>query len=156
MPGMGDADAYDEFEPLDAAGEDDEIEPLEVVPYWVPIEAHDPEIGGPSVVRLYFQPGDRGAAPDVDIAEVVILETFERVSIGLVRRGVFGEGPDGVSYGESLNRRANVSLDVALDEPLGTRPLLDAWSGEVVPRVERRSDVPLPGDKVGTPLWRRA
>lgn len=153
---MGDADAYDEFEPLDAAGEDDEVEPLEIAPYWVPIEAHDPEIGGPSVVRLFFQPGDRGAAPDVDIAEVVILETWERVSIGLVRRGVTGEGPDGVSYGETLARRANVSLDVALAEPLGTRSLLDAWTGEVVPRVERRSDVPLPTEKVGTPLWRRS
>lgn len=63
---MGDADAYDEFEPLDAAGEDDDIEPLEIDPYCVPIEAHDPEIGGPSVVRLFFQPGDRGAAPAVD------------------------------------------------------------------------------------------
>lgn len=154
--GMGDADAYDEFEPLDTAGEDDEIEPLEIVPYRVPIEAHDPEIGGPSVVRLFFQPGDRGAAPDVDIAEVVILETWEHVSIGLVRRGVTGEGPDGVGYGETLLRRANVSLDVALAEPLGTRPLLDAWTGEVVPRVERRSDVPLPAEKVGTPLWRRS
>jgi hypothetical protein len=151
---MSDADAYDEFEPLDNAGED-EVEPLEIVPNPVPIEAHDPEVGGGSVVRLFFQPGDRGGAPDVDLAEVVILETWDRVSIGLVRRGVTGEGPDGVNYGESLLRRANVSLDVALAEPLGTRPLVDAWTGEVVRRVERRSDSPLHTETVGTPLWRQ-
>lgn len=151
---MGDADAHDEFEPLDNAGED-EIEPLEIVPYPVPIEAHDPEVGGGPVVRLFFQPGDRGAAPDVDLAEVVILETWDRVSIGLVRRGVTGEGPDGVNYGESLLRRANVSLDVALAEPLGTRPLVDAWTGEVVRRVERRPDAPLHTETVGTPHWRQ-
>lgn len=127
----------------------DPFEPLEIIPYPVEIEAHDPEVGEGSVVRLFFQPGDRGAAPEVDIADVVILETWERVSIGLVRRGVTGEGPDGVNYGETLARRANVALDVALAEPLGTRPLVDAWTGEVVHRVERRSDT------VGTPLWRR-
>lgn len=82
---------------------------------------------------------------------MVILEAWDRASIGLVRRGVTGEGPDGIAYGESLRRRANVSLDVALDEPLGTRPLVDAWTGEVVPRVERRSDVPLHAEAVGTP-----
>lgn len=154
VPEMSDADAYDEFEPLGNAGED-EVEPLEIVAYPVPIEAHDPEVGGGSVVRFFFQPGDRGATPDVDLADVVILETWDRVSIGLVRRGVTGEGPDGVNYGESLLRRANVSLDVALAEPLGRRSLVDAWTGEVVRWVERRSDVPLHTETVGTPLWRR-
>jgi hypothetical protein len=152
---MGDADAYDEFEPREHAGEDDEVEPLEIVPYPVAIEAHDPEVGGDSVVRLFFQPGDLAAAPEVDLAEVVILETFDRVSIGLVRRGVTGEGPDGVNYGESLRRTSNVSLDVALAEPLGIRPLVDAWTGEVVPRVKRRPDAHLHTEAVGTPLWRR-
>src|SRR5215204_2456296 len=146
---MGGADAYDEFKPPHNGGP---VEPLEIVPYPVPIEAYDSEVGGRSVVRLFFQPGDHAAAPEVDLAEVVILETWDRVSIGLVRRGVSGEGPDGVNYGESLLRRANVSLDVALAEPLGTRPLVDAWTGEVVRRVERRSDVPLHTETVGTPL----
>jgi len=58
-------------------------------------------------------------------------------------------------YGELLLRRAQVTLDVALVEPLGTRPLADAWTGEVVRRVERHSEVPLPAEVVGTPLWRR-
>jgi hypothetical protein len=151
---MGGADAHDELEPPHRGGEDP-VEPLEIVPYPVPIEAYDPEVGGRSVVRLFFQPGDHAAAPEVDLAEVVILETWERVSIGLVRRGVSGEGPDGVNYGESLLRRANVSLDVALAESLGTRPLVDAWSGAVVPRVQRRSDAPLHTETVGTPLWRQ-
>jgi hypothetical protein len=151
---MSDADAFDEPEPLGDAGEE-EVEPLEIVPYPVPIEAHDPEAGGGSVVRLFFQPGDRAAAPDVDLADVVILETWDRVSIGLVRRGVTGEGPDGVNYGESLRRRANVSLDVALAEPLGPRPLVDAWTGAVVRRVERGSDDLSHTETVGTPLWRR-
>ena len=37
VPEMSDADAYDEFEPLGNAGED-EVEPLEIVPYPVQIE----------------------------------------------------------------------------------------------------------------------
>jgi hypothetical protein len=151
---MGGEDAYDEFKPPHSAGEDP-FEPLEIVPYPVPIEAYDPEVGGGSVVRLFFQPGDHAAAPEVDLAEVVILETWERVSIGLVRRGVTGEGPDGVNYGESLMRRGNVSLDVALAEPLGTRPLVDAWTGTVVRRLERRAGAPLHTETVGTPLWRQ-
>lgn len=152
VPEMSDADAYDEFEPLHNAGED-EVEPLEIVPYPVPIEAHDPEVGGGSVVRLFFQPGDRGAAPDVDLADVVILETWDRVSIGLVRRGVTGEGPDGVNYGESLLRRANISLDVALAERLGRarswtrgRERSSAgWSGDQTPRCTPRRWAPRSG-----------
>jgi hypothetical protein len=141
--GMGDADDEDEFEPL------------EIVPYGVPIDGHDPEVGEGAVVRLFFQPGDHGRAPYVDIADVVILEAWDRVSIGLVRRGLTGEGPDGLNYGESLHRRAPVSLDVPLDEPLGKRPLVDAWTGEVVRRVEPGSRVAWSTETVGTPLWRR-
>lgn len=126
------------------------VEPLEIVPYPVPIEAHDPEVGGGSVVRLFFQPGDRSAAPDVDLAEVVILETWDRVSIGLVRRGVTGEGPDGVSYGESLLRRAGVSLDVALAEP--ARGCVDGRGSRPGGAPIRR---PLHTETVGTPLWRQ-
>lgn len=151
---MGEADPHDEFQQPNS-GDEDPVEPLEIVPYPVPIDAHDPEVGGRSVVRLFFQPGDHASAPEVDLAEVVVLETFERVSIGLVRRGVFGEAPDGVNYGESLLGRGYVSLDVTLAEPLGTRPLVDAWTGEVVRRLERRSDAPLHTETVGTPLWRQ-
>src|SRR3954454_17118404 len=107
------------------AGPDD-AEPLEIVPHLVPIEAHDPDAGGASVVRLFFQPGDRTAAPEVDLADVVVFESWDRVAIALVRRSVAGTGADGTVHGVSLVRRAPVSLDVALAEPLGTRPLLDA------------------------------
>lgn len=151
---MGEADPHDEFQQPNS-GDEDPVEPLEIVPYPVPIDAHDPEVGGRSVVRLFFQPGDHASAPEVDLAEVVVLETFERVSIGLVRRGVFGEAPDGVNYGESLLGRGYVSLDVTLAEPLGTRPLVDAWTGEVVRRLERRSNAPLHTETVGTPRWRQ-
>jgi hypothetical protein len=140
--GMGDADDEDEFEPL------------ELVPCPVPIDAHDPQVGG-SVVRLFFQPGDRGRAPYVDVADVVILEAWDRVSIGLVRRVLAGEGPGGLNYGDSLARKAPVSLDVALDEPLGERMLVDAWTGEVVRRIEPGSRVAWSTETVGTPLWRR-
>ncbi|MBI5105248.1 MAG: hypothetical protein HZB46_09750 [Solirubrobacterales bacterium] len=71
-----------------------------------------------------------------------------------MRRGLAGEAPDGTVYGESLRRTAPVSLDVALRAPLSTRRLLDAWTGEVVPRLERRSDGPLPSEVAGTPFWR--
>jgi hypothetical protein len=154
VPEMGAGDSHDALEPPDDGGEAP-AEPLEIVPYPVEIDAYDPEVGGPSVVRLFFQPGDHAAAPEVDLAEVVVLESWDRVSIALVRRGVTGEGPDGVNYGESLLRRAKVSLDVALAEPLGKRPLVDAWTGSAVRRVERRSDAPLHTEAVGTPLWRQ-
>lgn len=129
-------------------------EPLRVIAAPVEIDAFDADAPRDLVVRLFFQPGDHGQAPHVDIAEVVVLETADRVSIGLVRRGVDGEWPRFVLHGESLRRRSPVALDVPLDEPLGTRTLIDAWTGATVRRVER-SNGPLPAEIAGTPLWHR-
>lgn len=129
-------------------------EPLRLVPAPVEIDAFDADVPRDPIVRLFFQPGDHGHAPHVDIAEVVVLETADRVSIGLVRRGVDGEWPRGVMHGESLRRRTPVALDVRLDEPLGTRTLIDAWTGAPVRRVQR-SNGPLPAEIAGTPLWHR-
>jgi hypothetical protein len=41
------------------------------------------------------------------------------------------------------------------DPEVGGRSVVDAWTGAVVPRVERRSDAPLHTEAVGTPLWRQ-
>jgi hypothetical protein len=139
---------------MDDADEHEEFEPLEVVPVPVPIEAHDPDVGGPSVVRLFFRAGDHGAWPGGGLSDVLVIEAWDRVSIGLLRRIVSGEAPDGTMYGESLQMGRQASVDVALARSLGTRPLLDASTGEVAPRVERRSDDPLPAEAAGTPLWR--
>jgi hypothetical protein len=135
--------------------EDDaeELEPLEVVPVPVPIEAHDPDAGGPSVVRLFFRAGAYGDWPGGGVSDVFVIEAGDRVSIGLLRREVFGEAPDGTMYGESLQMGGEVSLDVPLSRSLGTRSLLDAATGELVPRVERPSDDPLPAE-ARTPVWR--
>jgi hypothetical protein len=77
----------------------------------------------------------------------------DRVSIGLVRREVEGQAPDGMMYGMSLQLGGWASLDVVLSCSLGTRSLIDASTGELVPLVERRSD-DRPVEGVGTPLWR--
>src|SRR4051812_3619082 len=37
--------------------DDEDFEPLEVVPVAVPIRAHDEDVGRPSVVRLFFRGG---------------------------------------------------------------------------------------------------
>lgn len=134
--------------------DDEEFEPLELVPVPVYINAHDPDAGGPSVVRLFFRAGSNGGWPGGGISDVFVIEDGERVSIGLVRRVVEGEGPNGMMYGESLQMGGGASLDVVLASSLGTRSLLDASTGELVPRVERRSDDRSPGAEVGTPLWR--
>jgi hypothetical protein len=134
--------------------EDEEFEPLQIVPVPVAIDAHDPDVGGPSVVRLFFRAGSHGGWPGGGISDVLVIEDADRVSIGLVRRVIEGEAPDGMAYGESLQMGGSASLDVALSRSLGARSLLDASSGEVVPRVERRSDDRVPGEGVGTPLWR--
>lgn len=83
-----------------------------------------------------------------------MIEGDDRVSIGLVRRELDGQGPDGLTYGVSLQMGGWASLDVVLSRPLGTRSLLDASTGEVVPRVERRSDDRVPSEVAGTPIWR--
>jgi hypothetical protein len=134
--------------------DDEEFEPLELVPVPVSIDAHDPDVGGPSVVRLFFRAGSHGGWPGGGISDVFVLEDGERVSIGLVRRELDGQGPDGMMYGPSLQMGGGASLDVVLSCPLGARSLLDASTGELVPRVERRSDDRSPGEGVGTPLWR--
>jgi hypothetical protein len=134
--------------------DDDEFEPLELVPVPVSIDAHDPDVGGPSVVRLFFRAGSHGGWPGGGISDVFVIEDGERVSIGLVRREVDGQGPDGIMYGVSLQMGGWASLDVVLSSSLGTRSLLDASTGELVPRVERLSDDRSPGEEAGTPLWR--
>lgn len=134
--------------------DDDEFEPLELVPVPVSIKAHDPDVGGPSVVRLFFRAGSHGGWPGGGISDVFVIEDGERVSIGLVRREVEGQGPDGMMYAQLLQMGGWASLDVVLSSSLGTRSLLDASTGELVPRAERLSDDRSPGEGVGTPLWR--
>jgi hypothetical protein len=85
---------------------------------------------------------------------VFVIEGDDRVSIGLVRREVDGQGPDGMTYGVSLQMGGWASLDVVLSCPLGTRSLLDASTGDLVPHVERPSDEGVRGERPGTPLWR--
>jgi len=136
------------------ADEDEELEPLEIVPVPVPIDAHDPEVGGPTVVRLFFKAGAHGGWPGGGISDVLVIENWDRVSIGLLRRIVEGDAPDGTGYGESLKMGPLASLDVPLARSVGTRSLLDASTGNVVPRITRRSDDPLPTEAAGTPIWR--
>lgn len=87
---------------------------------------------------------------------MLVIEAWDRVSIGLLRRMVSGEAPDGTMYGESLQLGRQVSLDVALRARLEPARCTTRRPGEVVPRVERRSDDPLPAEAAGTvtPLWR--
>ena len=136
--------------------DDDEFEPLQLFPSPVPIKAHDPDVGGPSVVRLFFRAGSHGGSPGGGISDGFVIEDGDRVSIGLVRRELDGQGPDGMMYGVSLQMGGWASLDVVLSGSLGARSLLDASTGEVIPRVERRSDDRAPGEAKGTPLWRRS
>src|SRR5918999_2314433 len=110
------------------------------------INAHDPDAGGPSVVRLFFRAGSHGGWPGGGISDVLVIEGSDRVSIGLVRRELQGDGPDGTAYGVSLQLGGWASLDVVLSRSLGTRSLLDASTGELVPLVERRSDEGMPGE----------
>jgi hypothetical protein len=134
--------------------DDEEFEPLELVPVPVAIDAHDPDAGGPSVVRLFFRAGGHGQWPGGGISEVFVIEDAERVSIGLVRREVDGEGADGMMYGPSLQMGGWARLDVVLSRPLGARSLLDASTGEVVPDVEQLPGDRSPGTGGNTPLWR--
>jgi hypothetical protein len=79
---------------------------------------------------------------------------YRRVAVGLVRRVVVGDAPDGTVYGgEPLISGTRVSLDVELREALGTRPLIDASTGDAVPRVERTSGQLHPAEALGTPRW---
>jgi hypothetical protein len=134
--------------------DDEEFEPLELVPVPVYINAHDPDAGGPSVVRLFFRAGSHDDWPGGGISDVLVIEDSDRVSIGLVRREVDGQAPDGTGYAVLLKMGGWASLDIALSRSLGTRSLLDASTGELVPRVERRSEDRSPGAGAGTPLWR--
>ncbi|MEJ7892433.1 MAG: hypothetical protein WKF94_07305 [Solirubrobacteraceae bacterium] len=133
-----------------SAGDYEDLDPLEVFPLPVAIEGHDPDAGPPSSVRLFFlMPGGREPVPGGDLSNVVVLEAWDRVAIGLIRRILGGDSPDGLRVygGERLIRGLEVSLDVVLAQPLGARPLLDASNGEIVQRVKR-------ADALDTPAWR--
>jgi hypothetical protein len=134
----------------------EEFEPLECVPLPVAIEAHDVGVGGASTtIRLFFTPRlGADPRPGNELSDVVVLEHWDRVAIGLVRRVVEGDAPDGTVHGGApLIRGTQVSLDVDLREPLGARPLIDASTGDTVPRVERTSAHLLPAEALGTPRW---
>jgi hypothetical protein len=134
--------------------DDDEVEPLECLPLPVAIEAHDVEVAGPTIVRLFFRSGSLDPRPGGELSDVVVLEQWDRVAIGLVRRVVEGDAPNDVHYGgELLIQYPQVSLDVELHEPLATRPLIDASTGHTVPRVERTTADLLPAEVLGTPRW---
>lgn len=64
---MSDADEHEQFEPLEA------------VPVPVSIEAHDPEVGGPSVVRLFFRAGAYSDWPGGRLSDVLVIEAGDRV-----------------------------------------------------------------------------
>jgi hypothetical protein len=98
--------------------DDEELEPLELFPDPVAISAHDPDAGGPSVVRLFFRAGSHGGWPGGGISDVFVIEGSDHVSIGLVRRELQGDGPDGTGYGVSLKMGGWASLDVVLSPPL--------------------------------------
>ena len=135
--------------------EDEEFESLECVPIPVAIEAYDVDLCGPETIRLFFTPRlGADPRPGNDLSDVVILEQWDRVAIGLVRRVLVGDGPDGTVYGgEPLISGKQVSLDVGLQHPLGTRPLIDASTGDTVARVERSSIQALAAEAKGTPRW---
>lgn len=138
----------------DHAEEHEQFEPLELVPVPVCIDAHDPDVAGPSVVRVFFKAGAYGDWPGGRLSDVVVIESGDRVSIGLMRREVSGDDPIGRAYGESLQMGGGASLDVPLSDSLGTRALVDASTGKLVPRVVRPSSDPLPEEAAGTPPWR--
>jgi hypothetical protein len=138
----------------DHADEHEQFEPLELVPVPVSIDAHDPDVAGPAVVRVFFKAGAYGDWPGGRLSDVVVIESGDRVSIGLIRQEVFGDDPNGTADGESLQMGGGASLDVPLADSLGTRAIVDASTGELVPRVERPSSDPLPEEAAGTPLWR--
>jgi hypothetical protein len=140
--------------PARALRPDDDLDPLEVTPIPVAISYYDPDVSGAATVRLFFY-GGGAQPPHVDIADVVILEAPETVSIALVRRLVEGDAPDGTSYGMSLSKGQLLCLDVPLDEPLGTRELIDAWGGYEIARIDRSPGTSIQAEQVGAPLWRR-
>ena len=123
---------------------DDELEPLECVPLPVSVEAHDADVGGLSTVRLFFRmPGGSQPWLGGSVSEVVVLEQWDRVSIGLVRRTVVGDAPDGTPQGgELLIHGPLVTLDVALQQPLAARALIDASSGHGA--IRRHGDRAVP------------
>src|SRR4051794_31558813 len=84
-------------EPVD----DDDFEPLERLPLPVSIEAYDVEVVGPAtIVRLFFTPRlGADPRPGNEFSEVVVLEQWDRVAIGLVRRIVAGDRPNNTIYG---------------------------------------------------------
>jgi hypothetical protein len=135
--------------------DDDDFEPLECSPLPVAIEAYDVETGGRATVRVFFEgPGGLTLKPGGELSNVVVLEQWDRVAVALVRRHVHGDAPDGLVHGgEALIRGRPFSLDVVLREPLGTRPLIDASTGDTIPRLERTSADLLPGEEAGTPRW---
>lgn len=131
--------------------EKDEFEPLEVISLPVEIEGAAADAGEP-LLRLFFR--SKAGQPGGNVAQVVVIEQWDRVAVALLKRVLTGDAPDGLCYGgETLLRGELTTIEIRLREPLGDRPVLDSSNGRLVPSVDLDEPAARAALAHGTPHW---
>jgi hypothetical protein len=107
--------------------------------YWVrrPVDwdGYDLVDDGHGLRIVYAQAGT-ASGPGAAIAEVLVLEGFDRVAVTLVARHLVGTYPDGLKTSENLMKVTSF-MEVRLMDPLDDRELIDGATGKRPPRLDR-------------------
>jgi hypothetical protein len=149
---VGDDDAgwLDDARYLENVRDDGELEvvarPVELTGFEVADEQR-------AAVRIGYRTAGTAAGPNVPLAEVVVVEDPEVISIILLERVTWGVTPEGWPIGEKLMAVSRF-VEVALRQPVGGRRVIDGANGR---RVEPlRLDDPHPRTRYGRggcPRW---
>ena len=140
--------------------EDDEYEAavreggrLETVRRAVEITGFE-DLAGPSpALRLEYATAGTATGPNVPLAEVVIIEGDELVSVALIERVTWGVGPNGWELSEK-SAKVHRFVEVPLLAVLGDRGVTDAADGRRVPRLALEDPNPRTRyGPAGCPRW---
>lgn len=144
-PDWLDDDAYQAN--LRAAG------PLETVRRAAEIAGFEADDGPPARLRLRYATAGTAAGPNAPLAEVVVIEGLDVVSVSLLERVTWGVRPDGWEKGEKL-AKVHRFVEVLLMSALGDRRVIDGSTGAAIPRLELSDPNPRTRyGEAGCPRW---
>ena len=124
-------------------------------------ELYEPVDGGRRLRVMYVQAG-AGSTPGAAIAEVLLVESYDRVVVTLLERELAGTWPNGAGVGRTLAAVWGC-LELELDLPLADRSIIDGFTGRRCRALDRQEAQVEGTDEwfavhaadYGCPLWVR-
>ncbi len=126
---------------------------LEVVARPVEVTGFEAVDEPSAAVRVRYRTAGTAAGPDVPLAEVIVVEDADIVSLALLERITWGVTPEGWPLSEKL-AMAGGFVEIGLRQPVGGRRVIDGASGRLVPPLELHDADPRTRyGRGGCPRW---